>query len=433
MFNVIVFGKCNLACDYCFAEDYMGIKESINDPKTMSHESYNDIVNFLSLSKTDHISLLGGEPTLHPNFNDFLKTAQKKDILISVKTNALFNRPLEVLFDGVNQERIFLHINLNNPSSMSKEKWEKTLQNIKKLKQSSMMVDFQINIADINFKYDYLWPVLEDFPKSNLYWTLTVPIAATGSSNKAIDPFTVKSKLMPRVLELLDQAKKQGHKTLGVHGITPCLFPKGFLEDNKDHHTLASECVPVFDFYPDDSVHYCFPLEGVESFPSYKSFKNLQEIQYKFLWQAARARPFLFPWDKCDGCVHALSGDCHGGCMANKPWLKEAMWSGQEQFWQLIPKLTKDLNLVIKAFPKTAWDKNLKSKFFSSAPELWSKVASSIDGKRSWQEILNLLAQKSELPNDDLKLWLEFSSYNLLGSQNAVLLPTRHRHQRNLD
>src|SRR5690606_6935111 len=117
------------------------------------------------------------------------------------------------LLSDLNHSKLHFLINLNYPESMGEKKWQRTLDNLEQLSKLSIRVDFQINIADKNFSYDYLWPVMAKFPASKLYWTLTVPIAKAPTQTKSIKPIEAKKYLMERVLEMLTKAQSLGHAT----------------------------------------------------------------------------------------------------------------------------------------------------------------------------------------------------------------------------
>ena len=243
--------------------------------------------------------------------------------------------------------------------------------------------------------------------------------------NTFVNPFSAKKEMMPKILEMLAQAKEHKHKTFGTHGITPCLFPKNYLEENDGFHQLGSNCVPVFDFYPDNSVHYCFPLEGHNSIYDYQRFDNIQQIQSEFLWKASLARPRLFPWKECIGCSYAQDGSCHGGCMSNKPWLKEAYQELDEKvdIYEYTPSLTKPIEEILDYFPQFGWSKNLKKDFFPIHPKIWKDFLELVQQHKTLKEIKSTLDKNYQ---HDTHEWIQMSLYNLFGSLNMVFLPSKH-------
>lgn len=67
MANIFLTRKCNLKCPYCFADEFVNQK---NQDVTL--ENFKKILNFIKVDKTSKVGLIGGEPTLHPKFNEIL-------------------------------------------------------------------------------------------------------------------------------------------------------------------------------------------------------------------------------------------------------------------------------------------------------------------------------------------------------------------------
>ena len=88
--NIILNSYCNLKCNYCFADEYM--EETVNTPgKSMDFDFFTEDV--LPRVKTASlINFMGGEPTLHPRFNEILSSAlenMQPFSFLGIFTNAL--------------------------------------------------------------------------------------------------------------------------------------------------------------------------------------------------------------------------------------------------------------------------------------------------------------------------------------------------------
>ena len=68
--NIILNSYCNLKCNYCFADEYM--EENVKTPdKSMDYGFFlNELLP--RVKNASLINFMGGEPTLHPHFNDIL-------------------------------------------------------------------------------------------------------------------------------------------------------------------------------------------------------------------------------------------------------------------------------------------------------------------------------------------------------------------------
>ena len=87
MANILLTEKCVRACPYCFAKEYLReSKENIL--------SWENLIYIADLSASSHekkLSLLGGEPTLHPDFIDFVLYLHQRKFKINIFTNGIMS------------------------------------------------------------------------------------------------------------------------------------------------------------------------------------------------------------------------------------------------------------------------------------------------------------------------------------------------------
>src|SRR5689334_2712580 len=89
MANLEIASICNLNCPFCFAHKYM--VEAVRDHKDkfISIRDYQLHLDFLDRSNIDQVRLIGGEPTLHPEFPLLIQLAQERNKKIAVFSNGL--------------------------------------------------------------------------------------------------------------------------------------------------------------------------------------------------------------------------------------------------------------------------------------------------------------------------------------------------------
>ena len=112
--NVILNTYCNLKCPYCFAED---AKDEYGK-NSISLEYFQYYLDWLVKNKIGNIQLIGGEPTINPNFTKYcdLILATKKIKHILLFTNGLFNDEIaDYLKELSKQVQLELLINVNDP------------------------------------------------------------------------------------------------------------------------------------------------------------------------------------------------------------------------------------------------------------------------------------------------------------------------------
>lgn len=75
---------CNLRCEWCYARETYFQKK--ND---MSIEMVDKLVEMCVLNGISHFIIIGGEPTIHPQFFEILDVIRKKDCKMTIVTNGL--------------------------------------------------------------------------------------------------------------------------------------------------------------------------------------------------------------------------------------------------------------------------------------------------------------------------------------------------------
>ncbi len=78
--DVYITGQCNFKCQYCFGEN------DKNDAITL--ELYTKILEFAN-SIGAKVGLTGGEPLMHPNFEEIVLSSKKKQVPLILRTNGM--------------------------------------------------------------------------------------------------------------------------------------------------------------------------------------------------------------------------------------------------------------------------------------------------------------------------------------------------------
>ncbi len=86
--NVVINSKCNKGCSFCFAKD-------TRDGDDMTFDYFKELLKFHQYGP---IKLLGGEPTLHPDFLKMVNYAVNHGVNVTVISNFLFS---ETVKDGL--------------------------------------------------------------------------------------------------------------------------------------------------------------------------------------------------------------------------------------------------------------------------------------------------------------------------------------------
>jgi len=285
------------------------------DESTMSFENFLRILQFLKASHIPVISLMGGEPTLHPNFIKLVRMGIEQGLYVSIKSNATWNETIQRDIDLLPDEGIHFLLNINPQSVIGKYLWKRVVSNAGRLKGRHL--DFQLNITHPDLEYRYLLDLADEIHPGKIVWSLS-NLTIGGTSASFSDPLLIREQYSKRILAFVTEAGKRGIQTEGVHGVTPCMFTKqDYLELLANRGKLVSTCTPVFDFLPDLSVRSCFPLSDFWDSKFIYNYHDLQEINMEFLETLVIMRSDFYPLEACFNCEYSKLELCHGGCLAS--------------------------------------------------------------------------------------------------------------------
>ena len=88
--NLAINGTCAKGCSFCFTKEDARLKHTLGN---MTIEMVDKIIDHYHLDgHQEEITILGGEPTQHPNFIEILDYIFSKNIKINLVSNFLFSQ-----------------------------------------------------------------------------------------------------------------------------------------------------------------------------------------------------------------------------------------------------------------------------------------------------------------------------------------------------
>lgn len=316
MANIAINNYCNLKCPYCFANDM--IKE---DNKTMSVENYIKVLKYLTeINHERDVGIIGGEPTLHPQF---------KDILIESNHCGIANNVNFILFtNGIELEqylpyigdKIKILINCNNLfDSKQIENLYSTLvhcSNLGWLLNGKVRLGCNLHLQEN--QYEWIWTLVEIFDIHFLRCSVVSPGGQYLNWKYKKDEYFKQMK--PIFLKFCEEAKKRNVKLgLDCGYIPSCYFSQNELEliqnvSDKQLYENEIGCDPVMDITPDLNVVPCFG-----------SYHNAIPLNFKDKWIGLiRYINYTYNYPKainnkqgpCSNCDKLCNLQCQGGCLA---------------------------------------------------------------------------------------------------------------------
>jgi len=313
MANLLLTEKCVRACPYCFAKEY--IRES--KESLLSWENLIYIADLFESSNEKHLSLLGGEPTLHPDFIDFVLYLHQRKFHVNVFTSGIISaQKLETVKKfllKISEKHFSFVCNYNHPSSSTAT--ETKLINMF-FKIFSKYISLSFNLYQKDFDFDFLVDAILKYGlKKHIRLGLVQPIQGQKNECLSSDEIRGIAERIRSQLEILEQNRI----TLGFDcGMPLCIFSNEdvgrLFKLNKGQ--VVFSCGQAIDIAPDMQVWACFPLYNYEKKSLY-DFDNVEEIKKYFLEQNVGLRKEQKGiFDECATCFYFEEKLCKGGCVA---------------------------------------------------------------------------------------------------------------------
>lgn len=315
--NVLFTQSCTRSCPYCFAKKQM--MDSIPDD-VISWENLIYLADLFELSGEKRFQILGGEPTLHPDFNDMVAYLLERDFGINVFTNGIMadDKLFEAtaIFKNIPPEKLSFTVNLNEPANTPQSLAE--YESIKRfLRVFSERITPGFNIYREDFNITFIFSLINDY---GLNRTIRIGLAhpIAGHKNKYIHLESI-GKIIYRLFSFRPLMESLRIKPGLDCGFPLCKFTSeqlGWLyRFTGGHYDFG--CGPVIDIGPDLRIWSCFPLSEFHK-KSIFEFNSIREIQefYRDLHNKIRTESGGI-YLECDNCIFREDNICKGGCLAH--------------------------------------------------------------------------------------------------------------------
>ncbi len=269
--NILLNNYCNLNCSYCFANHVLE-----QDRLNMSLEDIAKVIEFSKNSDVRSINLIGGEPTLHPEFIKIIDKILQEEYFeqLLLFTNGLFNKNILnklLSFSEVMNLRIL--INYNHLNSKLTEIIDSNIEALKDVAQITLGINFYKQSQD----FDYIIDTSKKYGLKNIRWSLVVP------NNELKSNVDVKKYFINHKNTIIDFLEKCLENEITPH-VDCNNFPLCILNEKElrifacssETNLRVSVCPPVIDVLPDLRVIRCFVFSDYEV--NLTDFSNLADL-----------------------------------------------------------------------------------------------------------------------------------------------------------
>ncbi len=314
--------KCNLRCPYCFANEFTLDKVT----KNMSLEDFEYALNFALSSGASRIGIIGGEPTLHPQFKEIMEMVIKDNRVqrVTLFTNGT---QLDKYINLLIPEKVTALINYNSKEDIGERNFEKINENLDKLHNEYYLghkITLGINMYKPNFEFKYMIDALAKYGKRTVRTSISMPMNV-----RELDPLEHMHQMKPSVFRFFQALERIGViPRYDCNIMPPCVMSEnevrwldGFYRmglTNEPTNILDKpNCCPVIDITVDLLAVRCFALSK-ETKVDIRQFRNVAEL-YSFFYNQIDSYKYIVPAsEKCKTCALAKKGLCTGGCIAYK-------------------------------------------------------------------------------------------------------------------
>jgi hypothetical protein len=259
MVNLVISRVCNMHCSYCFASQPGQPSEGKVYPVYVSLDTFNAHLDFLDRSGIDEVRLIGGEPTLHPDFSELVNLTRHRNKPILLFSHGLMPGSALACLESVPAEGCTVLVNMNatrEPDGPSGIEYARRRENLQRLGQRALL---GFNIYRLDFELEFLIDLIQEAGcQKALRLGLAHPVLS--GQNSYLHP-----KQYPfvgqKIVQFAQMAGKSGIRLEFDCGFVRCMFSQDGLDILAQCQAdVGWRCNPILDLDINNQAFHCFPL-----------------------------------------------------------------------------------------------------------------------------------------------------------------------------
>lgn len=285
------------------------------DNVRMSWSNVVYIADFLQASGESGVSLLGGEPTTHPQFVDILLYLIERGFCVTTFTSGIMSattrRELEKSLAVVSPDKAHFVCNINDPDQTPAPQSERRALHAF-LGGLGPRTTPGFNIYRKDYDLRFLFGLIDRYAlKKRLRLGLAHPIPGAANAFIPVEDIGAVVERLSSFRDLFERAR--------VKPNFDCGFPLCRVTDEqlgwlaRLSGRMSFVCNPAIDVTPDMQVYCCFPLSSMNR-KSLFEFDFAAEVVAYYRAMLERVRAGIGGvYLECAACVHRSEGACAGG------------------------------------------------------------------------------------------------------------------------
>lgn len=308
MANISITSVCNRSCPYCFAGD--AFPGTVPGSAHMSRATFRQALDLLARSGQRQVRLLGGEPTLHPDFPAMVDEVRGRKMELLVFSNGLMPAAALQHLEALPAADVRVLINALDPSGSPRAEGARQAATLRRLGTRAQL---GVNIWHPEVHLDFLLVLIADCKLSP-----SLRIGLAHPCRQASNAFLPPHHYQRVGRTIADFARTCGAAGVRIEldcGFVPCMFP----EDARGwmHEVAAGygqRCSPVVDILPDGTAISCYPLSSLAKV-HIAEVERLDTLE-RYFHETRRPIRELGIYRECSACALKESGQCAGGCLS---------------------------------------------------------------------------------------------------------------------
>lgn len=400
MASIIINSACNMRCPFCFATETRSTEE-----EKLNNISEDEFEKYLKFDNNIVTSLCGGEPTLHPQFTDFMeKIFAVRGKFINFLTNGLWNIKVCEYIENLEfnkARRIMYLFNVLNPQFYTEEQLKLLDRSLRCINPETAFIGF--TIYEEGFDYSYIFDIAKKYNITRIRYSIAAP-NITDRKTWNILPETDFKKMANLIYNFVTEAVSKGFEVNPDCGyLPPCSYTKEQLAELMlIQPGIRFKCDSVCDIGKDGAIWRCYGLYSSIN-GNIDEFKNIQEMQ-TVIAKESEVLLGMDILDECKDCEYKEREICNGGCLAyrmikkinNDDDINANYIRDENRYIGLIPSINYK---VLKIWDKSDAEKymyirknqKMQVKVLENKKEV-TDIINAINGEKSMIEIINELS-----------------------------------------
>ena len=306
---VFITGNCNLSCAYCFSKDLQ--------PKEMQVNDFETVLQWAKANNVKKLSLCGGEPLIHSQFDELLNLINKYDFTAYFASNLTVDCSKFENFRKNIIDTIFIHI--TDQTLENKNLKNQLFANIEYTEKQEIELVFRGNIYDENTKWEEWFQMMQNYQISALNIALTFPVK--NSSNRFVSHNDFL-KFSPVIVDIIEKARENNISVSFAKPIPLCIF-----DEDMSRFLLARENFqPLCNVYEQQYTRNICINNDMQFNPCLGITCETLPFAQQIAWEdierfcSKAIRPLLLKplYEKCNGCFLYARKLCQGACLSYK-------------------------------------------------------------------------------------------------------------------